>query len=86
MNGVHRSIEYRFQRLPLEEMRVRARAFLDLMLSRRSVRHFSPEPVPRDLIVAAIRAAAAAPAGANRQPSFEQIARDDEGVATAGRC
>jgi len=32
------------------------------------VRHFSPEPVPRELIENAIRAAGTAPSGANQQP------------------
>lgn len=38
------------------------------MAKRRSVRHFSSEPVPRELIECAIRAAATAPSGANQQP------------------
>ena len=38
------------------------------MQTRRSVRHFSAEPVELDLVVNAVRAAAAAPSGANRQP------------------
>ena len=38
------------------------------MRSRRSVRHFSPEPVPRRLVEDALRVAASAPSGANRQP------------------
>lgn len=46
----------------------RARAFRDSMGSRRSCRAFSDEPVPRDVIEAAIQAAGSAPNGANRQP------------------
>jgi nitroreductase len=38
------------------------------MSRRRSVREFSPEPVPRELIETAIAAAGTAPSGANRQP------------------
>jgi len=38
------------------------------MSSRRTVRRFSSEPVPYDLIEAAVRIAASAPSGANRQP------------------
>ncbi len=49
-------------------MRRRGLAFLELMRTRRSVREFSPEPVPRDLIEAAVAAAHSAPSGANRQP------------------
>jgi iodotyrosine deiodinase len=40
-------------------------AFLD---SRRSVRSFSADPVPRELIDLAIRSAGTAPSGAHRQP------------------
>ncbi|MDT8758643.1 nitroreductase family protein [Sphingomonas psychrotolerans] len=46
----------------------RARAFSDSMRSRRSCRAFSEEPVPREVIEAALAAAGSAPNGANRQP------------------
>jgi nitroreductase len=49
-------------------MRRRACDFYDLMRHRRSVRDFSAEPVPAGLIETAIRTAATAPSGANRQP------------------
>ena len=38
------------------------------MKRRRSIRHFSSRPVPRHLIELAIKTAASAPSGANRQP------------------
>jgi nitroreductase len=44
------------------------RAFADRMALRRSVRDFSPEPLPDGVIEAAVRAAATAPSGANLQP------------------
>jgi nitroreductase len=49
----------------------RARAstrFLEVMRRRRSVREFATTPVPRRLVMDAIRAAALAPSGANQQP------------------
>jgi len=49
-------------------MITRGRAFLDHMWKRRSVRDFSPDPVPRACIETAIRAAMSAPSGAHRQP------------------
>jgi iodotyrosine deiodinase len=58
----------RFERLERKEQRRRSRAFLTLMRRRRSVRHFSTEPVPRELVVSALRVAATAPSGANQQP------------------
>lgn len=42
--------------------------FLDLMRQRHTVRHFSPRPVPEELIAIAIAAAGTAPSGANQQP------------------
>lgn len=57
-----------FPRLPPAEMRGRAEAFHDEMQRRRSTRHFSDEPVPRELIELAVRTAATAPSGAHRQP------------------
>lgn len=63
-----RFIPYRPERLPEEEMKARARAFYAEMDSRRSVRDFAPDPVPRDLIELAIATASTAPSGAHRQP------------------
>src|SRR5205085_10697959 len=57
-----------FERLPEEEARRHSLEFLELMSRRRSVRQFSSQPVPRDLIENAIRAAGTAPSGANQQP------------------
>lgn len=61
-------IPYRPERLPEEEMLRRARAFYEEMDRRRSVRFFSPGPVPRELVELAIRTASTAPSGAHRQP------------------
>jgi iodotyrosine deiodinase len=46
----------------------RAADFYAEMDARRSVRMFSPDPVPRVLIEAAIRTASTAPSGAHQQP------------------
>jgi len=56
------------ERLPTEVALERSRAFLALMQTRRSIRHFSPQPVEPDLIENAIRTAGSAPSGANQQP------------------
>jgi iodotyrosine deiodinase len=63
-----RPLPLEFDRLPEAEMRERSAAFLELMLTRRSVRHFSDEPVPRELLEDALRVAGSAPSGANQQP------------------
>ena len=57
-----------FVRLPIDEMRERATSFHAEIDRRRTVRQFSDEPVPRDLIETCLRAAGCAPSGANQQP------------------
>jgi nitroreductase len=69
-------VPYRPQRLSQEESLARGRAFYREMDSRRSVRHFSDDPVPRELIELAIRSASTAPSGAHRQP-WKFVAIDD---------
>ena len=66
--SAYRPVPLRFARLSDEEARERSREFLTLMRRRRSVRHFSPDPAPRELIENAIRTAGTAPSGANQQP------------------
>jgi iodotyrosine deiodinase len=57
-----------YPQLSNTERVARARAFSDAMQSRRSCRAFTDEPVSREIIEAAVRAAGSAPSGANRQP------------------
>jgi iodotyrosine deiodinase len=57
-----------FQRLDRETQLQRSREFLAHMSTRRTVRHFSRDPVPFELIANAIAAAGTAPSGANQQP------------------
>lgn len=67
-----------FTRLPDAEMRRRARSFLEMVRTRRSVRHFSAEPIPLDVVETAIEAAAQAPSGANQQPWRFVLVTDPE--------
>ncbi|MEV1146119.1 nitroreductase family protein [Micromonospora sp. NPDC049799] len=46
----------------------RVRAFADALVLRRTVRDFSDRPIPDGVLREALRAAASAPSGANRQP------------------
>jgi iodotyrosine deiodinase len=57
-----------FQAQPIEAMQRRAFKFYEGIRKRRTVREFSDEPVPRDVIENALRAAGTAPNGANQQP------------------
>lgn len=65
-----------FERISIEESRGRIKAFLEAMRRRRTVRDFSPEPVPIDIVDAAIEAAGTAPSGANRQPWAFVVVRE----------
>lgn len=63
-----RFVPLRFARYSEEEQLARSRAFLELMRARRTVRDFSPEQVPAELIDNAIATAGTAPSGAHQQP------------------
>lgn len=57
-----------FEQLDTETQLRRSRDFLAQMRKRRTVRQFSSEPVPFELIANAIAVAGTAPSGANQQP------------------
>ena len=57
-----------FVRRPVADMQARADAFFEEANRRRTVRFFSEDAVPRELIETCIRSAGTAPSGANHQP------------------
>lgn len=57
-----------YVQLPETEMKQSLEAFRSHMAKRRTIRDFSDQPVPRDLIETAIMTAGTAPSGANFQP------------------
>lgn len=57
-----------YERLSETEMREAVETLRDELSIRRSIRMFSADPVPRDVIESAIRVAGTAPSGANHQP------------------
>lgn len=65
---VYKTRPLEFARIDPSEMRSRSEAFLAELRARRSVREFSDEPVPREVLLRCIEAAAQAPSGANKQP------------------
>jgi iodotyrosine deiodinase len=75
MSAYH-PVPLRYQRLAPDEMVERARRFADTMSTRRTVRDFSPEPFPDQILVDAVRAAATAPSGAHQQPWTFVVVRD----------
>ena len=64
----HESLPYSLPRLDVGESVARAQAMRDRLRTRRTCRYFSDEPIPREVIEAAIEAAGSAPNGANHQP------------------
>ena len=68
MTNEPRFLPLRFVRLSEDEQLARSRAFLEQMRERRTVREFSPEPLPVELIENAIATAGTAPSGAHQQP------------------
>ena len=67
-----------FERLGEEEMRARARDFYAELSQRRSVRHFSDQPIPIEVLEDCIRAAGSAPSGAHKQPWTFVVITDPE--------
>lgn len=65
-----------YRRFNHGEMMARSRAFYEMIRKRRTVREFSPEPFPDEIIENAILAAGTAPNGANLQPWHFAIVRD----------
>jgi iodotyrosine deiodinase len=63
-----RFVPLAFERLSPAAQCERSRAFLERMRTRRTVRHFSSDPVPFELVENAIATAGTAPSGAHQQP------------------
>jgi iodotyrosine deiodinase len=60
-----------------EIMEKRSREYFEIMKRRRSVRHFSRQSVDEQIIINAVKTAASAPSGANKQPWHFCIVKDD---------
>ncbi len=64
----YKPVPYEYTRMSEDEQLTASRRFLATMAKRRTIRDYSSEPVPYELIEHAIRAASLAPSGANQQP------------------
>lgn len=71
-------IPYRLPRLEEDEMRRRVDALYAHLDGRRSIRHFSPDPVPMDVLERAVQIAGTAPSGAHKQPWTFCIVTDSD--------
>ena len=65
-----------FQKITFEEMDYNANQFFQKVSSRRSVRDFSSDVFPIDIIKNCIKSASTAPSGANKQPWHFVIVKD----------
>ena len=65
-----------FKNRPEEEMLQRSKHFLEMIKSRRTVRDFSEKNIPVGVIENAVRTAASAPSGANKEPWHFVIVKD----------
>ncbi len=73
-----RFIPLEFERIPVEEQLSRTEKMFEMMSRRRTVRDFSDEQVPIELIEKAISCAGTAPSGANLQPWHFVVVQDAE--------
>lgn len=67
-----------YREYPPQEMKKRAATFREEVQRRRTVRHFSDRPVPREVIEDCLTAAGTAPNGANMQPWHFVVVSDPE--------
>lgn len=85
MNNTENAFPAPFASVPLDFCRIqpqealqRGRALYAEMNRRRTTRHFSPDPVPRELLELAIRVGGTAPSGAHQQPWTWVVVSDPE--------
>lgn len=81
---VARFVPLQHQRIDAAESLARGRNFYAEMSRRRTTRHFSTEPVPREAIELALRTAGTAPSGAHQQP-WTFVAVSDPAIKRAIR-
>ena len=72
-------MRYQPARIPIQEGLARGHEFHQLMEGRRSVRMFSDEPVPKEVIETAVLTANTSPSGAHQQP-WTFVATNDPDV------
>ena len=71
-------VPHSMTRLSVKEMRERSLSFYHLMDTRRSVRHFSPDPVPQEVVENIVLTAGTSPSGAHSEPWTFVIVKDPE--------
>ncbi len=84
LEATHPFTPLEFTRLPEGVMSERAQGLYELLDGRRSVRMFTDDDVPQDLIELAIMTASTAPSGAHKQP-WRFVATRDPAIKSAIR-
>ncbi len=77
------ALDFRLEERPVRPPEARALAPADLarhLKSRRSIRRFLPDPVPRETILEILNAARYAPSGTNQQPVQWRVAYESQAV------
>lgn len=74
----HQSQKLDFHPCDLETSQSRAQDFLAMMKTRRTVRDFSDQAIPRSLIETCVQTAGFAPSGANQQPWYFACISDSD--------
>ncbi|KAA2266131.1 nitroreductase family protein [Solihabitans fulvus] len=74
----YQPVPYHPARMPVDESLHTAATLRERMMERRTVRAFSTEPVPEQLVVDAIAVAGTAPSGAHQQPWTFVLVTDPE--------
>ncbi|OKK20463.1 nitroreductase [Streptomyces sp. CB00455] len=74
----YRPAPYRPERMPAARSLARAAGLRARMDERRTVRHFSPDPVPEQVVRDAVACAATAPSGAHQQPWTFVLVKDPQ--------
>lgn len=64
------------KRLPVSAMRQRSQSFHQLMNTRRTMRFYSSDNVPQDVLETCLATAGTSPSGAHHQPWFFAVVRD----------
>ncbi|MER6501530.1 nitroreductase family protein [Streptomyces sp. NPDC001455] len=75
---LYRPVPYRPERMPADESLTRAAELRRRLDERRTVRRFSADPVPEQVLKDAIACAATAPSGAHQQPWTFVLVKDPE--------
>ena len=67
-----------FKKYSKQNMTKRSEIFFEMIKTRRTVRDFSEKSIPEGVIKNAVKAAASAPSGANKQPWHFVIVKDSD--------